>query len=128
MAFRGTKAGALRDADWFLKVEDFDIALFSNFISYAVQCLTVVEKWESVVDMCKRFNAATNNHFASFLLPFAIHAETTLYQSAAHNTSTKREALRQRVLAFENWKATSKKRKTRQALLTGEVPQEELDF
>lgn len=33
-----------------------------------------------------------------------------------------------RIQKFNHWKATSKKSKSRRALLTGEVPKEELDF
>jgi hypothetical protein len=87
-----------------------------------------VQKWESMVDISNRLNSATENAFASQLLPFIIYAQTTLYQQAADTTSDKKRALEQRIQAFENWKATTKKKRSRQAMLTGEIPPEEQEF
>lgn len=51
----------------------------ASFISFAVQCLMCVSKWESMVDISNRLNSATENQFASQLLPFIIYAQTTLF-------------------------------------------------
>jgi tetratricopeptide (TPR) repeat protein len=85
-------------------------------------------KWESLVDVCQRLNAVTQNHFAQQLLPFAIFAQSTLHQGAAVRTQEKRKALEARIQAFEAWKLSSKKKRSRQAMLTGEVPPEEQEF
>ena len=63
-----------------------------------------VQKWESMVDISNRLNSATENQFASQLLPFIIHAQTTLFQKAADNTTGKKRALEARINEFEVWK------------------------
>lgn len=113
---------------WFETIEEFDISLHASLIGYTVQCLMAVSKWESLVDISNRLNTATNNEFASQLLPFIIYAQTTLYNQAAAQTSDKRKALEVRIQAFENWKLTSKKKRSRTAMLTGEIPPEEQEF
>lgn len=87
-----------------------------------------VGKWESLVDLSNRLNDATVNTFAQQLLPFIIYAQTTLYQEAALKTLGKRNELQARCLAFEQWKLTSKKKRSRQAMITGEIPLEEQEF
>ena len=84
-----------------------------------------VGKWESLVDISNRLNMATDNEFASQLLPFIIFAQTTLYEKAANETTNKKRALDGRIQSFENWKLTNKKKKSRQAMITGEIPPEE---
>jgi hypothetical protein len=62
------------------------------------------------------------------LLPFIIYAQSTLHGEAARQTTEKKSALQARVQQFETWKLTSKKKRSRQAMLTGEIPPEELEF
>jgi len=87
-----------------------------------------VGKWESLVDISNRLNMATDNTYASQLLPFIIFAQTTLYEKAAAETQEKKRSLDARIQSFENWKLTNKKKKSRQAMITGEIPQEEQEF
>lgn len=87
-----------------------------------------VGKWESMVDISNRLNNATDNTFASQLLPFIIFAQTTLYKSAEERTIDKRRSLETRIQQFENWKLTNKKKRSRQAMITGEIPAEEQEF
>lgn len=87
-----------------------------------------VGKWESLVDISNRLNLATDNAYASQLLPFIIFAQTTLYEKAAAETQDKKRALDSRIQEFENWKLTNKKKKSRQAMITGEIPLEEQQF
>lgn len=84
-----------------------------------------VGKWESLVDLSNRLNLATDNAFASQLLPFIIFAQTTLFEKAASETTEKKRTLETRIQSFENWKLTNKKKKSRQAMITGEIPLEE---
>ena len=100
----------------------------ASFISFALQCLMCVSKWESMVDISNRLNSATENQFASQLLPFIIYAQTTLYQQAADDTAAKKRELDGRIQEFENWKLTSKKKRSRTASITGEIPPEEQAF
>jgi len=72
-----------------------------------------VGQWESLVDISNRLNQSTDNEFASQLLPFIIHAQTTLYDQAAARTTNKKRALETRIQQFENWKLTNKKKKSR---------------
>jgi hypothetical protein len=87
--------------------------------------LMCVGKWESMVDISNRLNTATDNTFSTQLLPFIIFAQTTLFQGASQRTGDKRRQLESRVQQFENWKLTNKKKRSRQAMITGEIPAEE---
>ena len=64
----------------------------------------------------------------AYLLQFRIYGEDKLYTTASGKTSKVKHDLEVRIQQFNHWKATSKKSKSRQALLTGEVPKEELQF
>lgn len=122
------KQVSAKEPKWFEVVEDLDINLHASLIGFTVQSLMAVQKWESLVDISKRLNDATSNEFAAQLLPFIIYAQSTLYNGAAEKTAEKRKALEVRVQSFENWKLTSKKKRSRQAMLTGEIPPEEQEF
>jgi len=87
-----------------------------------------VQKWESLVDISNRLNKSTDNAYAALLLPFIIHAQTTLHGHAADETTDKRNQLQIRVQQFENWKLANKKKRSRQAMITGEIPPEEQEF
>ena len=117
-----------KGARWFDSIEEFEISLHASLIGYTVQCLMAVSKWESLVDISNRLNTATTNEFASQLLPFIIYAQSTLHEQAAQKTGERRKALETRIQQFENWKLTSKKKRSRQAMLTGEIPPEEQEF
>jgi len=56
-----------------------------------------VSKWESMVDMSNRLNSATENMFASQLLPFIIFAQSTLFGDASKKTLSKKRDLNSRV-------------------------------
>jgi hypothetical protein len=113
---------------WFLSRETLDIYLHVNIVALAVQCLLCVKKWQALVRICDRLNAVTQNHFAGPILPFKIFAETTLYEAAKTATEYKLSELETRNQEYESWKSNTKRRKTRQAMLTGEIPQEQLDY
>ena len=120
--------GGARQSKWFEQIAEFDITVQASFISFTIQSLMCVGKWESLVDISNRLNMATDNTYASQLLPFIIFAQTTLYEKAAAETQEKKRSLDARIQSFENWKLTNKKKKTRQAMITGEIPQEEQEF
>jgi hypothetical protein len=117
---------------------DSDIRFYSNFIAYTIQCLFVAEKWESMVDLADISSKQLNEIYPdpdddmlfllAYLLQFRIYAENNLFNTAHGKTTKTKEDLEARIQQFNHWKATSKKSKSRQALLTGEVPKEELDF
>lgn len=111
---------------WFEKIADqFEVSIHASFIAFGVQCLMGVKQWESLVDLSNRLNLVTVNEYASQLLPFIIFAQSTLYQEAAGKTHSKRNDLQARIQGFENWKLTNKKKRSRQAMITGEIPPEE---
>lgn len=120
--------GGARQSKWFEQIAEFDITIQASFISFTIQSLMCVGKWESLVDISNRLNMATDNTYASQLLPFIIFAQTTLYEKAAAETQDKKRSLDARIQSFENWKLTNKKKKSRQAMITGEIPQEEQEF
>ena len=64
----------------------------------------------------------------AYLLQFRIYGENKLFTTANNQTEKTKSDLKTRIQQFNHWKATSKKSKSRQALLTSEVPKEELDF
>jgi hypothetical protein len=66
---------ALKEEDqWFSKIEDFDIKIYSNFIGFAVQSIMAAQKWESLIELVSKFNTVTCNFYASYLLPFSTFA------------------------------------------------------
>jgi len=54
-----------RSAKWFEQIADFDVTIQASFISFTIQSLMCVGKWESLVDISNRLNLATENAFAS---------------------------------------------------------------
>lgn len=46
---------------WFDVIDEFDMPTQASFISFALQCLMCVSKWESMVDISNRLNFATEN-------------------------------------------------------------------
>jgi len=112
---------------WFEKVGGFEISIHASFIGFAIQSLMGVKKWESLVDLSNRTNIATENLYASYLLPFIIYAQTTLFDDAAKKTKDKKQELVVREQQFENWKLANKK-KLSLAKVAKEVTQEEQDF
>lgn len=66
--------GSDKSTKWYDEIDEFDMTVQASFISYALQCLMSVSKWESMVDISNRLNSATENKFASQLLPFIIYA------------------------------------------------------
>lgn len=121
-----------------IKVTESELKFYSDFIAYTVQCLFVAEKWESMVDLtdtankqllavCTELND-TMLFFSLYLYQFRIYGEDKLYTTASQHTDRVKEELAIRIAKFKQWKATSKKSKSRTALLTGEVPKEELQY
>jgi hypothetical protein len=106
-------AAPVQPNKWFDKIDEFDINICSSFIGYAMQLLMAVGKWESLVDISNRLNSASENIFASQLLPFIIFAQTTLYEDAATTTEGRRSDLAKRIADFETWKNTNKKKRSR---------------
>ena len=73
-------------------------------------------------------NLVTSHHFAGTVLPFKIFAERALFERAEKARIAREKELEVRKEQYEIWKSTTKKRKSRQAMITGEVPKEQLDF
>ena len=113
---------------WFLTRPEIKINLYANIIGFAIQCLLVTEKWEYLQYLCFRMNSATQQHFAGTVLPFKIYAERALYERAQQARILRERDLETRKEQYEIWKNTTKKRKSRQAMITGEVPKEQLEF
>lgn len=124
----GHKEEKIGEVAWFLTRNDVKINLFANIIGFAIQCLLVAEKWEYLQYLCFRMNIATSHYFAGTVLPFGIYAERALHERSQQSRVSRENDLAKRIEMYENWKATNKKRKSRQALITGEVPKEQLEF
>ena len=104
---------------------NFDI--YIEFIAFAMQCLYVKQKWNILSNLITNFNSITNDLFNEFTLAFLIEAQTHIYEKANANTQAKQTEINHRVELYENWKNSRKKNK-RQQLITGEIPQEQIDF
>jgi len=121
-----------------VNVNEADLKFYSGFIAFTIQCLFVAEKWESMVDLAdtanKQFSLISpelddNMAFlSSYLYQFRIYGEDKLYATASQKTAKVKEDLEIRIKKYNLWKSTSKKSKSRTALLTGEVPKEEIQF
>lgn len=70
----------------------------------------------------------TQHFFSLEVLPFTVHAQRRLYEQAKEQTLAKIKQLEDRTKEFEDWKVTNKKRRTRQAMLTGEIPPEQIAY
>lgn len=81
-----------------------------------------------LVEDSKHFCNTSQHYFSLEVLPFTVHAQKKLYEQAKEQTTAKIKQLENRTKAFEEWKATNKKRKTRQAMLTGEIPPEQIEY
>jgi hypothetical protein len=121
-----------------LKINDTDLRFYSSFIAYTIQCLFVAEKWESMVDLA---DIATKQFYKimpdpdddmlfllAYLYQFRIYGENRLYSEASAKTAKVKADLEARIQKFLHWKATSKKSKSRTAMLTGEKPKEQVQF
>ncbi len=93
--------------------------MLANYIGFSTQALLGVSRWETLIEVNRRFNAATSNYFAGYLLPFVIHAEKTLYEAGAEHSAEKRGELGEVDQKFETWKNTHKKKMARQLRITG---------
>lgn len=113
---------------WFITRQDVKINLYANIIGFAIQCLLVAGKWEYLQYLCARMNAVTQNYFAGTILPFKIYAERALHERAQESRMSREKDLEARKEQYEVWKSTTKKRKSRQAMITGEIPKEQLEF
>jgi len=70
----------------------------------------------------------TQHYYSIEVLPFTVYAQKRLHEMAREQTNAKVKQLEDRTKAFEDWKVTNKKRRTRQAMLTGEIPPEEVEY
>ena len=73
-------------------------------------------------------NSVTQKYFAGTVLPFKIYAERALFERAQQARIAREKDLETRKEQYEIWKNTTKKRKSRQAMITGEIPKEQLEF
>jgi hypothetical protein len=100
---------------------------YVELIIYTIQCDYIAQKWNTLANLIQKFNYMTNDHFCEFTLSFLIEAQNKLYHKASENTINKKLEIEQRVNIYNTWKNSRKKNK-RQQMITGEIPQEELDF
>jgi len=112
---------------WFTK-ESLDIATIANVTAYCIQTLTVENKLRVLVEDSKHFCNTVQHHFSLEVLPFTVFAQKRLYEQAREQTNAKIKQLEERTKAFEEWKAANRRRRTRQAMLTGEIPPEQIEY
>jgi len=100
---------------------------YVELIIYTIQCDYIAQKWNTLANLIQKFNFMTNDHFCEFTLSFLIEAQNKLYDKANENTKNKKLEIEHRLNMYNTWKNSRKKNK-RQQMITGEIPQEELDF
>ena len=69
----------------------------------------------------------TQHYFSLEVLSFTVFAQKKLHEQAKEQTNAKVAQLEERTKVFEDWKAT-KRRVTRQTMLTGEIPPEQIEY
>jgi len=79
------------------------------------------EKWNVLIGVTRSFCNESAHFYSKYLLPFTNYAQEILYKEAQQKTAAKRIELIERTKKFEDWKNT-KRRKTRTAMMTGEIP------
>jgi hypothetical protein len=100
---------------------------YVELIIFTIQCDYIAQKWNTLANLIQKFNQMTNDHFCEFTLSFLIEAQNNLYDKASENTKNKKLEIENRLNIYYAWKNLRKKNK-RQQMITGEIPQEELDF
>lgn len=113
---------------WFSKFEQLDMQSISAIQAYTVHSLLLEQKYQLLICLSRNFCSATSHRFSQNMLPFTCHAKKIKFKLAKVLTDAKKDALVKRTEEFEQWQAKNKKRKNRQMLLTGEIPQEQIDF
>ena len=109
---------------WFNKAEMQPYADYSSFIINAV---LIEEKFSVLSDFCKQFCNVTQHFYSNIVIPFMIHAQTILEEKASNLTKERQDYLDLKTSEYEAWK-NSKRRKNRAAMLTGEIPPEEIQY
>ena len=100
---------------------------YVELICFNIQCTFLAKKWNVLSHLITRFNFITNDVYCDFTLQYIIEAQRNLFDKANNNLNDKQLEMNQRVALFENWKLSKKKNK-RQQMITGEIPQEQIDF
>ena len=87
-----------------------DMKLYGDIISFGLQCLFIVEKWETIVNTVTRFNKIislfpkfsdeSNSYLRIYVLEFSLYAQERLYQATYLQTKNKRDELKLRVQQF----------------------------
>jgi len=90
--------------------------------------LIVENKLRVLVEDSQHFCNMTQHFFSLEVLPFTVFAQKKLYEQAKEQTNNKIKQLEDRTKAFEEWKFNNKKKRTRQAMLTGETPPEQIEY
>jgi hypothetical protein len=108
-------------------------------VFFSVQCLFVVQKWNSLIDLVEKFltiayenssstaSKGEDLHFKTNLYLFIIHAQDILIRKNNREMESIKQAMHEDYLMFTQSQAASKKR-SRRALLTGEIPEEEVEY
>jgi hypothetical protein len=113
---------------WFVRRPELEVPFVANLAGFCFQAVFMTKKWNCLVDLCDRFNALTSNHYAGPVLPLKVYAEHALLERASGKTKEQQEALAARTEAYELWKSSTKRKKSRQVMLTGELPPEQIEF
>jgi golgin subfamily B member 1 len=104
-----------------------NLDIYIEFICFTIQCTYVAKKWNILSNLIQNFNSLTNDNLGSFTLGYLIEAQKNIYEKADQNAKNKKLEIDKRVALYETWKNSRKKNK-RQQMITGEIPQEQIDF
>jgi hypothetical protein len=104
-----------------------NLDIYIEFLCFTIQAVYYSSKWNILADLVIKFNKITNDTFCEFSLPFLNEAQSNLYEKSLLNCQSKQKEMDEKVAVYENWKNGRKKNK-RQQMITGEVPQEQIDF
>lgn len=104
-----------------------NLDIYIEFICFTIQCTYVAKKWNILSNLIQNFNSLTNDNFGNFTLAYLIEAQKNIYEKADENAKNKKLEIDKRVALYETWKNSRKKNK-RQQMITGEIPQEQIDF
>eukprot|EP00928_Gymnodinium_smaydae_P013443 TRINITY_DN14900_c0_g2_i2.p1 TRINITY_DN14900_c0_g2~~TRINITY_DN14900_c0_g2_i2.p1 ORF type:complete len:3483 (-),score=804.97 TRINITY_DN14900_c0_g2_i2:72-9770(-) len=74
-------ADAMKAADeelhdlWFQDMASFDVGSAAKFVAFAALCLYHMQRWNSVIELCRNFNDVTCSIYATTFLKLAIGAQ-----------------------------------------------------
>ncbi|EAR94374.2 hypothetical protein TTHERM_00049190 (macronuclear) [Tetrahymena thermophila SB210] len=111
---------------WFDNEKDLNIEVLANVVAFTTQVLMVEQKWNVLIGITRSFCNDSQHYYSKYILPFTNYAQKKIYKEANLRTIAKINELAEEERLYNEWKKG--RRKTRAAMMTGEIPPEQIKF